>query len=263
MNLGHIMMSGDLRARSAGLASGAVRAVRALIVLVAAGYLAGCAGQLEDIGRAPKLSPVGEGLEKPAIVPPPKPRDVPARLQPASLWRDTSADLFKDRRARRVGDVITVTISIKDKATLDNSTERTKDSEHNLGFELGYSKDWNGSSSSGTANADSKLNSGSEHKGKGAIERSETIDFNVAAVVTGVLPNGNLIIQGKQEIRVNYELRVLQVTGIVDLRDITAENTVPYERIAEARVSYGGRGRNMEVQQPGWLHQFLDIASPI
>jgi len=121
---------------------------------------------------------------------------------------------------------------------------------------------WRGWSSSGSGSLGSGITANTESKGKGAIERSEKINLVVAAVVTDVLPNGSLIINGSQEVRVNYELRVLSVSGLVDPRDISSENAVSYERIAEARISYGGRGRLMEVQQPGWGHQILDAVSP-
>ena len=97
---------------------------------------------------------------------------------------------------------------------------------------------------------------------QGAIERSESINLLVAAVVTDVLPNGNLLISGTQEVRVNYEVRVLTVAGIVRPRDISTDNTVSYDKIAEARISYGGRGRITEIQQPAWGQQIIDAIAP-
>ncbi|TIV92058.1 MAG: flagellar basal body L-ring protein, partial [Mesorhizobium sp.] len=104
--------------------------------------------------------------------------------------------------------------------------------------------------------------SSTETNADGEIKRSEDIELNVAAVVTEVLPNGNLMIRGSQEVRVNYELRVLTIAGMVRPSDIGAENTIPYERIAEARISYGGRGRASEVQQPAYGQQVLDQVLP-
>lgn len=231
--------------------------------------ISACSARPLEIGREPALSPVGSGLS-PAT-----------RLQTSatnelilaahangsgasgSLWRDSGGDLFKDARARRVGDILTVTISMKDKASFDNSSKRSRDSSHGMGLDISHSVDWMGFASAGTAKADSALKSNTAQDGKGAIARSENIDLRIAAVVTGVLPNGNLVIQGSQELRVNYELRVLTFSGVVNVVDIKADNTVPHERIAEARMSYGGRGRIMEVQQPAWGHQIIDQLSPL
>jgi flagellar L-ring protein precursor FlgH len=106
------------------------------------------------------------------------------------------------------------------------------------------------------------INNKSETKGKGEINRRESIELLVAAVVTEIMPNGNLVISGSQEVRVNYEIRVLQVSGIVRPRDISADSSVSYEKIAEARIAYGGRGRLNEVQQPGWGQQLVDKIYP-
>ncbi|MCL4166011.1 UNVERIFIED_CONTAM: hypothetical protein GTU68_003292 [Idotea baltica] len=119
---------------------------------------------------------------------------------------------------------------------------------------------WDGNTTNGEANLG--VDSGSGSAGSGSIDRSEEINLSVAAVVTERLPNGNLVIAGSQEVRVNYEMRILQIAGIVRPRDIQATNTIPYDKIAEARVSYGGRGRISEVQQPGWGQQIYDIVTP-
>lgn len=233
-----------------------------LILLLLLSVLSGCSARPEEINQAPELSPVGSGLAPPTLVLSggPDPAD---QIHPhSSIWHDQSADLFKDRRARRVGDVLTVNISIKDRASLDNRSERSREGSRTLGIGVGHSVGWRGWSSEGTASLDGEVESESEHQGKGAVARSEDIELQLAAVVTGVLPNGNLVIQGTQEIRVNYELRVLEVSGVVDLRDIQPNNTISYDRIAEARMTYGGRGRIMEVQQPSIGYQLIDILSP-
>jgi len=215
-----------------------------------------------EIGREPELTPVGSGIVKPVVDIPTENRSVPAFYEQNSFWSDSAADLFKDQRARRVGDILTVRISISDQADLDNSSERSKDATHDVGVNVDHDVSWRGWTSSGDASLGSGIETNSEHKGAGAIARSENIKVLVAAVVTGVLPNGNLVIHGSQEVRVNYELRVLTISGVVHSRDINSENMVSYERIAEARISYGGRGRLMEVQQPGWGQQIVDSVAP-
>jgi flagellar L-ring protein precursor FlgH len=228
-------------------------ATRSLVVIAAAVMLAGCAGQLSEVGVAPAISPVAYDSQL-------------ARVQrmgggpngartTRSLWSDNGADLYRDSRALRVGDVLTINISIDEKAKLDNKTNRSRESAVDAALTFVF-----GNSTSGAGNY--SLSSKSSTKGEGAIDRTEEIKLNVAGVVKAVFPNGNLMIEGSQEILVNHELRVLQIAGIVRPGDITRNNTIPYEKIAEARVAYGGRGRLMEVQQPAWGQQVYDAITP-
>jgi flagellar L-ring protein precursor FlgH len=225
-----------------------------------------------EIGREPALSPVATSVNRPQEM-----RVSDLKGEPSgdlgqwqqrrasangSLWQDRRADLFRDPRARHVGDILTVTIQIKDKASLDNNSKRSRDASNALGIDLSHAIDMAGIASKGTGTANSSIKGNTSQDGKGAIARSESIDLRIAATVANVLPSGNLLIEGSQEVRVNYELRVLTFTGIVNTADIKADNTISYERIAEARMSYGGRGRIMEVQQPGWGQQILDQVSP-
>jgi flagellar L-ring protein precursor FlgH len=212
--------------------------------------------------REPHLTPVGAGVVQPAVDIPVSGPPIPAAYHGNSFWQDSSADLFQDQRAMAVGDVVTVKISIKDRAQLENDSERSRDATNDLAANFAYGMSSAGYTGSVSGNLGTGVDSSSTHKGKGEIERSERIDLLVAAIVTDVLPNGNLIIAGSQEVRVNFEVRVLSVTGIVHPRDIDAGNTISYERIAEARISYGGRGRLTEVQQPAWGHQLIDNISP-
>ena len=241
---------------------------RTFALAMAATIAVGCSSKPLEIGKEPSLSPVGAGIKQmpvasvvytsadPVISSPQAPH------MTTSLWTNRGADLFRDRRARRLGDILTVMISIKDKATLDNRSKRSRDASHGLGFDVAYDIDGLGAKAAGKAGGSSALKSNTAQDGKGEIERSESIDLRLAAVVSSVLPNGNLLIQGSQEVRVNFELRELTFTGVVNIADIKADNTIPYERIAEARISYGGRGRSMEVQQPAWGHQLIDKYSP-
>jgi flagellar L-ring protein precursor FlgH len=240
---------------------------RTLALAMAATVAVGCSSKPTEIGKEPSLSPVGAGI-KPQVTPVAYAPALPVPEKPVaphlttSLWSNRGADLFRDRRARRLGDILTVMISIKDKATLDNRSKRTRDASHGFGFDVAYDIDAIGAKAAGKGTGATGLKSNTAQDGKGEIERSESIDLRLAAVVSDVLPNGNLLIQGSQEVRVNFELRVLTFTGVVNIADIKADNTIPYERIAEARISYGGRGRSMEVQQPAWGHQLIDKFSP-
>lgn len=236
----------------------------AVAIMTVAAIVSGCAIKAADFARQPEMSPLGSGLHGGHVVLP-VPMERPALPPPRrgfSSWSDSGADLFRDARAMRVGDVITVKISIKDKANIDNSSNRSRDSSLGLSQSMSYglNTDHYAAKGDGALGADSK--SGTSSAGKGGITRSESIELQVAAVVTEVLPNGHLVINGTQEVRVNFELRELTVAGIVRPRDVSTDNVVSYERIAEARISYGGRGRITEVQQPAWGHQLIDAISP-
>src|SRR5690606_332593 len=230
--------------------------------LMAALLLAGCQSQtVKEIGNAPSMSPIGSGLQY-AQTPqmssyPKQPRQMSNGY---SLWSDSQAALFKDARALNVGDILTVDIRINDRASFDNETERSRTNATSLGWGLSVSNlfGWTPGPSTGDLGHDS--NTGS--KGKGSTERSEKLKLLVAAVVTGILENGNLLISGSQEVRVNHEIRILNVAGIVRPQDVDAGNVISYERIAEARISYGGRGRLTEVQQPPVGQQVVDLFSP-
>lgn len=243
----------------------ASRAAPVLIALVAA-CLAGCSNPA-DIGRAPALSPVGTGL----LPPPPGPFETARAeasadlvLNPPPIVGPSSINLYTDQRIAMVGDILTVIIAINDKATFGNSTDRSTRAK------TGFSSDWafnlptsSSTASSGTPGTfNSDINSTSKSQGQANIDRSEQIQLSVPAVVTHVFPNGNLLIRGSQEVQVNFELRQLTVAGIVHPSDISRNNTIAYDRVAEARISYGGRGRLSEVQQPGWGQQIYDFLKP-
>lgn len=218
--------------------------------------LAGCMQALEDTGRAPSLSPVGSGLESSIAG-----AAAASFPQPAAekTWIGGNADLFRDQKARRAGDIVTVIVDIDDKASLNNNSNRSRKSKSDAGLGLNYSL-------MGIVGTDIKgdgaVNSNSSSAGQGATVRAEKVSVSIAAVVTGVLPNGLFVIQGSQEVLVNFEARVLTISGLVHPKDITSANRIAYDKIAEVRVSYGGRGRLIEVQQPGWGQQVWDQVTP-
>jgi len=204
------------------------------------------------------MSPVGTGLAT-DMQPTASALFIPAaHKKSTSLWDGNRANIFSDPRATQIGDVVTINIAINDSATFGNSTDRSMDSVINTQF------DWKLGLDSTTKEMKPQLTSESlsSTNGKGSIDRSEKIQLSVAAVVTDVLPNGNLVVSASQEVRVNYELRLLNVAGIIRPRDISRTNTIGYDKVAEARISYGGRGRVMEVQQPAFLHQVYDRYKP-
>ncbi|AXV14436.1 flagellar basal body L-ring protein [Neorhizobium sp. SOG26] len=226
-------------------------------------FLAGCQSQtIKEIGNAPSMSPIGSGLQYAQTTQmssyPKQPRQLASGY---SLWSDSQAALFKDSRALNVGDILTVDIKINDKASFDNETERNRKNSTSLTWGLNLSNLFGWTPEAGTT-GDLGHDSSSESEGKGKTKRSETLKLLVAAVVTGILENGNLLISGSQEVRVNHEIRILNVAGIVRPQDVDSQNMISYDKIAEARISYGGRGRLTEVQQPPVGQQVVDLFAP-
>ena len=191
------------------------------------------------------------------------PEPQPAVYNPNSLWRNGSRAFFKDQRAHQIGDILTVTVNITDKANIENETQRSRTSKEDSGV-----TDFIGSKTiktPATALLPGRIltaDGTSSSDGKGSVNRQEALQTNVAAVVTQLLPNGNLVVEGKQEVRVNFEIRELVVAGIVRPEDIQSDNTIDSSKIAEARIAYGGRGQLTDVQQPRYGQQVLDVLLP-
>jgi flagellar L-ring protein FlgH len=230
--------------------------------ILGAVLLGGCAVDVRDFNREPHMSPVGSGLVPKRVAMVSEPAPTALYRGNNSIWQDARADLFSDLRARKIGDTVTVKIFIKDKASIANDSERKRDADNFLNLDMTYGAGSSDTTIGNTGVFTGNINSKTKTKSEGGIERSEQIELLVAAVVSDVLPNGNLVISGSQEVRVNFEMRVLNVAGIIRPLDIAADNSIAYEKIAEARISYGGRGRLMEVQQPPWGQQLIDDASP-
>lgn len=237
---------------------------RRLSILLCLLPLAGCgvASRLDHLGRPPSMSGVEPGAVASSAE---MAAATPAEARSASLFDARAQSLFSDRRARRVGDILTVRINIADSAQVNNSTSRTRSNNENLGVPnlLGLESKL-GKVLPGAVDPANLVTaeSGSGSTGTGQTQRRERIDMTVAAVVTSVLPNGNLVIRGKQEVRVNYELRELVIAGIVRPEDISVRNTIEHSQIAEARIAYGGRGHLSDVQQPRLGQQLLDMVLP-
>jgi flagellar L-ring protein FlgH len=242
------------------------RPISAVGVLTLAGLLGSCAAleKITSIGEAPKLSSINNPTSQPGYKPVqmPMPQPQPAAYSPNSLWRNGSRAFFKDQRAHEVGDILTVTVNINDAATFANESQRSRTSTQDSGITNFFGMK-NLPFTNQTLPARTLTTDGTtSNDGKGSINRSETLTTNVAAVVTQVLPNGNLVVEGKQEIRVNFEMRQLIVGGIVRPEDIQSDNTIDSTKIAEARIAYGGKGQITDVQQPPWGQQFFDIVLP-
>ncbi|MEL6212928.1 MAG: flagellar basal body L-ring protein FlgH [Pseudomonadota bacterium] len=240
----------------------------AILILVSL-ELTACAasGRLKNIGRAPEMARTEnpEALFRGERISLPMPAAASDAQAANSLWRIGAKSFFKDQRARRRGDIVTVVIDINDRAQLDNRTERTR--ANGEGAELpafgGFEQRLADLLPDGANPAQLvDLSSDSSSRGEGSVDRREDVELTVAAIVTEVLPNGNLVIAGKQEVRVNFEVRELTITGVIRPEDISNANLIQHTQIAEARISYGGRGQLTDVQQPRYGQQLYDIIFP-
>ncbi|AQQ05962.1 flagellar basal body L-ring protein [Roseibium algicola] len=242
------------------------RQLLASIALSALAAGCGTADKLANVGQQPALNAIQDPTTTPGYRPVqmPMPEPQQAHYNPNSLWQSGSRAFFKDQRASQVGDILTVVVTIDDQAEIDNKTERSRSesSGADVGGALGTAIDTIFLPASSAASDLANVNSNSSFSGDGSVDRNEVLQTTVAAVVTQVLPNGNMVIEGRQEVRVNFEVRELIVAGIVRPEDITSDNRIASEQIAEARIGYGGRGQITDVQQPRVGNQVLDILLP-
>jgi len=240
--------------------------IRALLLGCVCLLLAGCE-RAKHIGRPPAFTAVEDSPEEAAMRNPDLSNTVERSLRPdrASLWRRGRHSLLGDRRAMRRGDILTVVIEIDEEAEISNSTSRSRQGSESLGIPQLFGlpqridEDLPDGASMGEAVS---INSSSEAGGDGSVSRREELTLRVAATITRVLPNGVLEISGAQEVRVNFEMRELLVSGFVRPADISRRNEITYDKIAAARISYGGRGQISDMQQPRLGQQVLDVILP-
>jgi flagellar L-ring protein precursor FlgH len=199
-------------------------------------------------------------------VPMPQPEvpGLPRRAERSSLWQTGSDGFFADQRAMDVGDILTINIEIDDQAQMSNRSQRARQGGASVGFPTVMGLEGIIGGITGTEDGDDLVDIGttSSAEGSGRIDRAESISLEVAATVIQRLPNGNLVIAGRQEVMVNSELRELRVAGIIRPQDIQRDNTIPYDRIAEARITYGGRGQLTRQTRTSYGEDALDIILP-
>ena len=244
-----------------------VKNISAALALVMSLSACGALDRLGDIGKGPDLQPMDSlpvaRHTSSLALPMPSPQ---TNLNEAnSLWRTGAKAFFQDQRASNIGDIVTVMINISDQAQVDNSTTRSRSSAESaeipgmLGFENTLDRFL---PDAVDPNSLTDFGSTSSNRGSGSVDRSETVNLTVAAIVTQILPNGNFLIQGRQEVKVNFEVRELYITGIIRPEDISNGNTVQHTQIAEARISYGGRGQLTDMQQARYGQQLYEILFP-
>lgn len=238
----------------------------ALLGLIALTALGACS-RMSQVGKAPGFTGLEGSYQHHSLYSTPLP-DSAAQATPAvqsSLWNGSRTALLSDRRAERRGDILTVVIEINDSAEMRNTSDRSRTGSDSMRIPqlVGLPQRLEGKIS-GDASLANAVNTSSTHKyeGDGTTKRQEKLELRVAATVVEELPNGVLRIEGQQEVRVNYELRELLVTGYVRPADISRQNEVTYDKIAGARVAYGGRGQITDMQQPRYGQQIADIVLP-
>jgi flagellar L-ring protein precursor FlgH len=238
-----------------------MRTLKLSALLLAGAALSACSAvdRIENIGQAPKMAAVGNPAGQQIVAAIPRPS--PITHDNNSLWQPGSQSFFHDPRAMHVGDVITVNVSVADTAKMQNTTSRSRTNSDNANLTnlFGLEKVLPPAIDPGSV---VKMGSDNSNVGAGSIQRAESINMTLAALVAQVLPNGNLVIDGHQQVRVNNELRDMRLSGIVRREDITQDNTVNLSQIAEARVIYGGQGTMSDVQQPRYGSQLFDIIMP-
>lgn len=242
-----------------------------ILLLLATSALSACTStldKLDAVGQPPKFAEVANPNTAPHYEPMswPMPETQPAPKQYAnSLWQPGARAFFRDQRAARVGDILRVNVKFEDKAEVNNETDRTRTSGESLAapnvFGL-QGKLLKGIPGAQDMNKLVDLNGNAATKGVGVIKRKEKVETQVAALVTQMLPNGNLVIDGDQEILINYDLRRISIKGVVRPQDIKSDNTIDYSQIAQARIEYGGKGTIGDLQQPRWGSQVIDALSP-
>ena len=228
--------------------------------------LTGC-GPLGQVGRAPDFTPLEGSAQHYAMYSAALPDDLAAATpsDDSSLWTGETESLFGDRRAAQRGDILTVVIEIDDSAAISNSSGRSRNGKQSsgLGEFFGIPQRIDEQLPDGASMADAfETESSSTFKGSGNVARKEQLTLRIAATVVEELPNGVLRIEGQQEVRVNFEMRELVVTGFVRPIDISRQNEITYDKIAGARIAYGGRGQISDVQQPTYGQQVADIVLP-
>ncbi len=244
-----------------------IRKLAVLVITCMALQACAATDRLQQVGRTPPMTPI----ENPAVLAGSGPSQIPMPAMPSrlpatqtnSLWSANSPTFFGDPRAARIGDILTVNIDISDSAQLNNTTSRSRNASEDADMTQFFGLDLTNVFGSGVDPAAlTSLGSTSSTTGTGTVNRGESISLTIAAIVTQVLPNGNLVLAGRQEVRVNNEVRELLISGIARPQDIGSDNTISHTQIAEARISYGGRGHLSEVQRPSYGQELYNILMP-
>ncbi len=229
--------------------------------------------RLSQLGSGPSLSKIEDPQAKPGYQPVSMPMPTPTRSMrnPNSLWREGARSIYSDQRASQVGDLVRVSVAIGENADFVSNSNRSRGAgtangeSMNIGLAI-PGVNGLGVLSKALGNLTNfptvDVNGQSTFNNAGGTHRVDAVNMVITATVTQTLPNGNLVIEGRQQVKVNDELRELSISGIARQADIDAANRITYDRLAEARISYGGKGFASDVQKPRWGQELLDIFLP-
>ncbi len=224
--------------------------------------------RLSRVGETPEFSRIENPQDKrgykPVSMPMPEPEVATREMN--SLWSSNRSAFFEDQRAKDIGDILTVTIDMENEAEMESTSSRSRSAGENAGINnlAGFEDTLSSKLLPDGANLATllDLNSTSNNNNTGSTESEDELTLRVAAVVSQILPNGNMVITGRQEVRVNYEKRILEVAGVIRPEDIGIDNSIAHDKIAEARIGYGGKGYISDVQKPRLGQEILDIFMP-
>ena len=185
---------------------------------------------------------------------------VETAVQAQSIWRDDATrPMFADKRGANVGDILTIVVQETTTATKNNETKTEKNSSLTAQITSFLFPGWlnvKGSAPAIQYNADAK------HDGSGAINNSEAIVAHVAVKVMDILPNHNLVVEGKRETSFSGEHQTITLHGIVRPEDVGSDNTVLSYNVADATISITGKGAVSDAQRRGWFTTIWDKLTP-
>jgi flagellar L-ring protein precursor FlgH len=181
-------------------------------------------------------------------------------VQAQSLWRDdTSRAMFADKRAAGVGDILTIIVQETSSQVKNNETKTEKNSSWTAAISSMLFPGWGAVKGSMPAVS---YNSDLKHDGSGAINNSQTMVAQVAVKVVDVLPNHNLVIEGRRETSFSGERQTIVLHGIVRPEDVSSANTVLSYNVADASIQIDGKGTVTDAQRKGWFTRILDKVIP-
>lgn len=223
--------------------------MKRILLLLSALSLTACAVEKSHV----RTSGIDEQLARPV-----------SDYSSGSIWQASSGSLTEDMKARRRGDILTIVITETASASKEAKTDTSRGSTVNAGIPnfMGLEKVGLLKNNIGDLSKLISANVDSSYKGSGSTSRAENLKATMTARVVEVLPNGNMMIEGRRNIKVNNEDQEIVLEGVVRPRDIGADNVVNSIYIADAKISYFGRGIISDRQSPGWLMNIVDKVWP-